>query len=229
MSASRSASVSSKNRTGYRLLGGCDLVCDPRDRHGLWRLGDLRPMKSWVREILDRPRDEPPPMLDQRHGPRPVFAATYPKYHGPLRPVAMPYRMREIGAAVDLDLMSRADLQQLAKQVSHYDPNVPMGAKTARCQDQWMVELFPTHPAHFQRAAEILRDLARIKLRPASDANFVQFNRLYRLLPPYAKWRRWWPVELAVMPGQKFRKHPPRAKKQERKIPTVGQNQEVTP
>ncbi len=167
-------------------------------------------MKAWIREILNRPRPVP---------------VQYPKGYGPRRPVAVPRERR--ATPVDLDLMSRSQLRKLARQESHYNPD---GNALTPCQDAWMLELFPTRPVRFQRTAEILRDLARLRfqlrLRP-NDAR-AEFDRLYRLLPKYAQWRRKWPVALAVMPGKQFRKHPPRAKKQVRKIPTVGQTGEIT-
>ena len=36
-----------------------------------------------------------------------------------------------------------------------------------------------------------------------------EFERRYRLLPPYAQWRRFFNPRAAALPGKRFRKHPP--------------------
>ena len=74
------------------------------------------------------------------------------------------------------------------------------------------VGLFPTRPAEYTKAARLLLGMASLRvmyLRTNAYKWAAEFERRYRLLPPYAQWRRFFNPRAAALPGKRFRKHPP--------------------
>lgn len=63
---------------------------------------------------------------------------------------------------------------------------------------------FPGRPPGFLVAYRLLLTIAHFKLRGKS------YESHYRRLPVWARWRDYLPVDACVLPGKKFRKHPPK-------------------